>query len=304
MSPPSFGSRSSKPPPGIEQSWGTLEESRWPPEQLGGLSTPGCVCRSFPTSTMGRGPQYAVVCSCFCRSCSHCQSLDCATPGAGRHGLAVVCLRAVHVRGGIRDVAAPLHCPRRRRSRPMYRRVDSVFRVAVASPSWRERAGGCIGGCGSGTLCLYDDGVGALAAVRSVPQPPDPTLDDDPDRRHMVVVRPELTALPPLAHYVDRPAPISLKLAAYARHWRPCPPYGFSSLVQTEIPYFCGRLLARRQFNFPCTWASLAHEQTQRWKRSHAASLRSRSPWPPLWIDLRGSPSGVVGSSSASISRP
>jgi hypothetical protein len=74
-------------------------------------------------------------------------------------------------------------------------------------------------------------------------------------------VRPELTASPPLAHYLDRPARVTLTLAAYARG---CIPPSDRVLVlwfEPEIPYFSGRLLAQRHFTFPPAWAGLAHEQ-------------------------------------------
>jgi hypothetical protein len=74
-------------------------------------------------------------------------------------------------------------------------------------------------------------------------------------------VRPELTASPPLAHYLDRPARITLELAAYARG---CVPSADRVLVlwfEPEIPYFSGRLFAQRHLTFPPAWASLAHEQ-------------------------------------------
>ena len=75
------------------------------------------------------------------------------------------------------------------------------------------------------------------------------------------IVRPELTASPPLAHYVDRPARITLELAVYARGCIPPTDRVLVLWFEPEIPYFSGRLLAQRHFNFPPAWASLAHEQ-------------------------------------------
>ena len=74
-------------------------------------------------------------------------------------------------------------------------------------------------------------------------------------------VRPELMASPPLAHYVDRPARITLKLAAYARGCIPPMDRILVLWFEPEITYFSGRLLAQRHYVFPLTWASLSHEQ-------------------------------------------
>ena len=71
----------------------------------------------------------------------------------------------------------------------------------------------------------------------------------------------ELTASPPLAHYVDRPARFTLRLAAYARG---CIPPADRVLVlwfEPEIPYFSERLMAQRHLVFPPAWANLPHEQ-------------------------------------------
>jgi len=74
-------------------------------------------------------------------------------------------------------------------------------------------------------------------------------------------IRPELIASPPLAHYVDRQARITLKLAAYARA---CVPPADRVLVlwfEPEIPFFSGRLLAQRHLVFPPSWGTLVDEQ-------------------------------------------
>ena len=75
------------------------------------------------------------------------------------------------------------------------------------------------------------------------------------------IVRPELIASPPLALYVDRPARVTLKLAAYTRG---CIPPAERVLVlwfEPEIPYFSERLIAQQHFVFPPEWANLPHEQ-------------------------------------------
>jgi hypothetical protein len=74
-------------------------------------------------------------------------------------------------------------------------------------------------------------------------------------------INPELLASPPLAHYIDRPARITLKLAAYARG---CVPPDDRVLVlwfEPEIPYFSDRLIAQRHLVFPPAWSTFAHEQ-------------------------------------------
>lgn len=76
-----------------------------------------------------------------------------------------------------------------------------------------------------------------------------------------VTVEPELTASPPLAHYLDRPARITLRLAAYARGCLAPTDRVLVLWFEPEIPYFSERLLAQRHFNFPPAWAGLVHEQ-------------------------------------------
>jgi hypothetical protein len=74
-------------------------------------------------------------------------------------------------------------------------------------------------------------------------------------------VRPELIASPPLSHYVDRPARITLELAAYARGCVPPTDRVLVLWFEPEIPYFSGRLLAQRHLVFPPSWANLPLEQ-------------------------------------------
>ena len=88
--------------------------------------------------------------------------------------------------GGVRDVAAALHCPRRRCRRPLCRRVRALCTVWLwRTESWRERAGDRVQSCGCRTCACDDDERGSLRAVRSDPRQPDPTLDDEPDRRRV-----------------------------------------------------------------------------------------------------------------------
>lgn len=71
----------------------------------------------------------------------------------------------------------------------------------------------------------------------------------------------ELTASPPLAHYRDRPARLSLRLAAYVRE---CVPPSDRLLVlwfEPEIYYYSGRLMAQRHLIFAPAWAEVPHEQ-------------------------------------------
>ena len=71
----------------------------------------------------------------------------------------------------------------------------------------------------------------------------------------------ELTASPPLAHYVDRPARFPLRLAAYSRACIPSTDRVLVLWFEPEIPYFSERLIAQRHLNFPTSWATLTHEQ-------------------------------------------
>ncbi len=71
----------------------------------------------------------------------------------------------------------------------------------------------------------------------------------------------ELTASPPLQHYVDRRARFTLQLAAYVRD---CVPPSDRLLVlwfEPEIYYYSERLMAQRHLIFAPSWAALAHEQ-------------------------------------------
>ena len=74
-------------------------------------------------------------------------------------------------------------------------------------------------------------------------------------------VRPELIASPPLSHYIDRPARITLELAAYARGCIPPTDRVLVLWFEPEIPYFSGRLLAQRHLVFPPSWGKLPLEQ-------------------------------------------
>jgi len=88
-------------------------------------------------------------------------------------------------------------------------------------------------------------------------------------------IDPELTISPPLANYLDRPARISLRLAAYARG---CVPSGERVLVlwfEPEIPYFSERLIAQQHFIFPPTWTGL-------WRQQQATLVKVSRFKPPI----------------------
>jgi hypothetical protein len=71
----------------------------------------------------------------------------------------------------------------------------------------------------------------------------------------------ELTATPPLAHYLDRPARFTLRLAAYVRD---CVPPSDRLVVlwfEPEIYYYSDRLMALRHPVFAPAWSALADEQ-------------------------------------------
>ena len=71
----------------------------------------------------------------------------------------------------------------------------------------------------------------------------------------------ELTATPPLSHYVDRPARFTLRLAAYVRE---CVPPADRLLVlwfEPEIYYYSDRMMALRHPVFAPAWSTLDAEQ-------------------------------------------
>jgi hypothetical protein len=76
-----------------------------------------------------------------------------------------------------------------------------------------------------------------------------------------VGVRPELIASPPITHYIDRRARMSLRLAAYARGCIPPTDRVLVLWFEPEIPYFSERLIAQQHLVFPPAWADLPHEQ-------------------------------------------
>jgi hypothetical protein len=71
----------------------------------------------------------------------------------------------------------------------------------------------------------------------------------------------ELTASPPLRHFVDRPARFSLGLAAYARECVPPTERPLVLWFEPEIYYYSERLMAQRHLVFALVWAARAHEQ-------------------------------------------
>jgi hypothetical protein len=73
----------------------------------------------------------------------------------------------------------------------------------------------------------------------------------------------ELTASPPLQHYVNRPARFTVRLAAYVRD---CVPSDDRLLVlwfEPEIYYYSDRLMALRHGVFAPAWARLPREQRE-----------------------------------------
>jgi hypothetical protein len=92
----------------------------------------------------------------------------------------------------------------------------------------------------------------------------------------------ELTASPPLAHYVDRPARLTIQLAAYARGCVPPTDRVLVLWFEPEIPFFSERLLAQRHFTFPPAWANLPYEQ-------NATVAKATHYKPPLVFALASS---------------
>ncbi len=71
----------------------------------------------------------------------------------------------------------------------------------------------------------------------------------------------ELTASPPLAFYLDRPARFSLRLAAYVRDCVPADERVLVLWFEPEIYYFSDRLMAQRHAVFAPTWSAVETEQ-------------------------------------------
>ncbi len=71
----------------------------------------------------------------------------------------------------------------------------------------------------------------------------------------------ELFSSPPMTYFYDRPAGVSVRLAAYVRE---CVPPSERLLVlwfAPEIYYHADRLMAQRHLVFPPAWAAVPHEQ-------------------------------------------
>ena len=173
---------------GIERSSGTLEESRWPPEQRRRFEHAWLRLQVLPDlDDRERAAEYAVVLFLLLPLVLLIASPWIAprlAPGVTAWQLSAFALFAFVV------AFAMLR-------QPFTARVaDAVVLCAVAFSLctvwlWRPRAGGkragdCIQGCGCRTCACDDDERGSLGAVRSDPQQPDPTLDDEPDRRRVV----------------------------------------------------------------------------------------------------------------------
>ena len=71
----------------------------------------------------------------------------------------------------------------------------------------------------------------------------------------------ELIALPPLRHYVDRPARVELRFAAYVRACVPATERLLVLWFQPDIYYYSGHLMAQRHLVFVPPWAALEREQ-------------------------------------------
>ncbi len=248
---------------GIDRSSGTLEGSRWPPEQRRRFEHAWLRLQVLPDlDDRERAAEYAVVLFLLLPLV-----LLLASPWiAPRLAPAVTAWQLSAFALFTFAVAFAML------RQPFTARVaDAVVLCAVAFSLctmwlWRARAGGSVPAIASKAVAV----VLVLVTTTNVAVSGqfDQILDSltqhwttNPIVGAWAVVRPELTASPPLAHYVDRPARITLKLAAYARGCIPPTDRVLVLWFEPEIPYFSGRLLAQRHFNFPPAWASLAHEQ-------------------------------------------
>jgi hypothetical protein len=71
----------------------------------------------------------------------------------------------------------------------------------------------------------------------------------------------ELASSPPLAYYLDRPARVSIRLAAYVRACVPATDRVLVLWFEPEIYYYSDRLMAQRHLVFPPAWSGLPIEQ-------------------------------------------
>jgi len=248
---------------GIDRSSGTLEESRWPPEQRRKFEHAWLRLQVLPDlNDRERAAEYAVALFLLLPLV-----LVVASPWIGPRLAPGIAPWQLSIFAGFAFVVAFGML-----REPFTARVaDAVVLCAIAFSLctvwlWRMGTGGTM-------VAIASKAVAALLVLVTVTNVAVSGQFDqifnsltanwttNPIAGAWASVRPELTASPPLAHYVDRSARITLKLAAYARG---CIPLADRVLVlwfEPEIPYFSGRLLAQRHFNFPPAWSSLVHEQ-------------------------------------------
>jgi hypothetical protein len=95
----------------------------------------------------------------------------------------------------------------------------------------------------------------------------------------------QLSASPPIGYYVDRPAAITLRLAAYARECVPPSDRIFVLWFAPEIHFHADRLMAQRHLVFVPGWETMPHEQEMT-----LAKIRRFSP--PIALARRSSLEG------------
>ncbi len=248
---------------GIDRSSGTLDESRWPPEQRRRFEHAWLRVQVLPDlDDRDRAAEYAVVLFLLLPLALLVCSPWIAprlTPGVTPWQLVWFAVFAFAV------AFAMLR-------QPFTARVaDAVVLCAIAFSLctvwlWRVGAGGRVLVIGSRAaavviVLLTTMNVAVSGQFDRILDGPSAHWTTSPVAGAWASVRPELTASPPLVHYVDRPARITLRLAAYARGCTLPSDRVIVLWFEPEIPYFSERLLGQRHFNFPPAWSSLVHEQ-------------------------------------------
>jgi len=248
---------------GIERSTGRLEEGRWPAEQRWRFEHSWLRLQILPDlNDRERAAEYAVALFLLLPLVLLLSSPWIAprlVPGVTAWQLSAFAVFAFAV------AFAMLRAPFTARV------ADAVVLCAVAfglcaASLWRNGTGWDVRATVSRAVAV----VLVLATTTSVAVSGgfDQTLDSitghwrtNPIAGAWAGVRPELIASPPLSHYIDRSARITLELAAYARGCIPPTDRVLVLWFEPEIPYFSGRLLAQRHLVFPPSWGKLALEQ-------------------------------------------
>lgn len=236
---------------GIDRSAATLSDSTWPRWQRWRYNSAWLRVRVLPgLDDQTRASEYAVALFYLLPLL-----LAAAAPVIARHGSVPGGTRALTAFAAFAllvDVAM-LRIPFTARVFDAVVLSTIVFGFVVGG-LWR-------GPSGHLRRALQQLGAVALTAIVTISVARAGQVSDLADAADLNGVFAELVASPPLAHYLDRPARFSLRLAAYVRA---CVPPSDRLLVlwfEPEIYFYSERLMAQRHLFFAPPWADLAGEQ-------------------------------------------